>query len=381
MPPQELITRKNALTGNVVAFCRFLRTKGFVIGPAEEADALKALEVLAPFEQAEYFQLCLRTALVRSLKDTLIFDELFTQYWRELDKAVNSKRKDQQQEKKKKKPNPAASLKALKSWLYNEETQDTEELATYSAHEVLSKKDFSTIPEEELWEVLQLIRLIAKAMISKINRRYQKANSARQLDLRRTLRQNMRRGGEIMELFHRKPKKNKQQIILICDVSKSMDLYTKFLVQFIYAFQNAYRRIETFVFSTSLHRVTQQLKEQDFHLALEQLATEVPDWSGGTKIGAALGQFREQYAGKLLNGKTFVLILSDGWDTGETDELARSMQHIQQKARKVIWLNPLAGRPGFEPTVKGMEAAMPYIDVFASAHNVESLRKLAREFR
>lgn len=381
MPQQDLITRKNALTGNVVAFCRFLREKGFVIGPAEEADALLALEALAPFEQPDYFQLCLRTALARSLKDTLQFDKLFTQYWRELDKAINSKRKDQQKEKAKNKANKAPSLNVLKNWLYNKDTNETEELASYSANEVLTKKDFSTIPKEELWEVMQLIKLIAKNMVSKLNRRHEKTNSSHKLDLRRTLRQNMRQGGEIMNLFFQKPKKNKQQIILICDVSKSMDLYSKFLIQFIYAFQNAYRRIETFVFSTSLHRVTQQLKEQDFHQALHQMADEVPDWSGGTNIGAALQDFCTEYSSKLLNGKTFVLILSDGWDTGDTANLEASMQHIQAKAKKVIWLNPLAGNPDFEATAKGMEAAMPYIDIFASAHNIDSLRAIAKSFR
>ena len=380
MSQQELITRKNALSGNIVAFCRFLRQKGFVIGPAEEADALRAMEVLAPYEQPEYFRLCLRTTLVRSLKDASLFDELFRQYWRELDKAVNSKRKDQQQQQQKQKSGTAPSLNALKSWLYNKETEETEALATYSAQEVLTQKDFSLIPEEELWEVLQLIRQIAKSMVSKLNRRYEKAKSHSQLDLRRTLRQNMRSGGEIMELFYRKPKKNKQQIVLLCDVSKSMDLYSKFLIQFIFAFQNAYRRIETFVFSTSLHRVTKQLKEQEFQQALQQLSEEVPDWSGGTRIGAALHTFCEEHAQRLLNGKTFVLILSDGWDTGEPHLLEGSMQVIQSRAKKVIWLNPLAGNPDYQPSAKGMEVAMPYIDLFVSAHNIESLRALARQF-
>ena len=157
-----------------------------------------------------------------------------------------------------------------------------------------------------------------------------------------------------------------------------MNLYSKFLIQFLYAFQNAYRRIETFVFSTSLYRISTQLKEQDFHLALSRVAEEVPGWSGGTNIGKAFDQFCIQYSTKFLNNKTIIIILSDGWDTGETSLLEQSMKHIHSRARKVIWLNPLAGNPGFQPSVRGMQAALPYIDVFASAHNVESLRAIAR---
>jgi hypothetical protein len=381
MDAQELIVRKTAISENIVAFCRYLRQHGFVIGPAEEAEALRAIEVLAPYEQPEYFQLCLRTVLIRSLKDLQQFDDLFQQYWRELDKAVNSKRKDQNSPSQKKKKQNKPSLNALKNWLYNKPAEETEEIAIYSANEVLTKQDFSLIPEEDLWEVMQLIQLIAKSMANQLNRRYEKAKQTGALDLYRTLRINMRRGGEIMDLCYRKPKKNKQQIVLLCDVSKSMDLYSKFLIQFIYAFQNAYRRIETFVFSTSLYRVSQQLKEQDFHLALRQMADEVPGWSGGTNIGKSLDTFCKQYSSKLLNNKTFVIILSDGWDTGDTELLEKSMQQINAKAKKVIWLNPLAGNPDFEPTVQGMQAAMPYIDVFASAHNIDSLRNIARQFR
>ena len=381
MVQDELIIRKNSISENVVAFCRFLRQKGFLIGPAEEAEALQALEVLAPYEKPAFFQLCLRTTLVRSLKDLEKFDDLFTQYWRELDRAVNSKRKDQQEQRPKQKKQNQPSLNALKNWLYNKEAQETEEIAVYSANEVITKKDFSLIPEEDLWEVMQLIRLIAKTLASKLNRRYQKSKSTGQLDLYRTLRINLRRGGEIVELRKRKPKKNKQQIVLLCDVSKSMDLYSKFLIQFIYAFQNTYRRIETFVFSTNLSRVSQQLKEQDFHLALNRMADEVPGWSGGTNIGRSLNTFCEDYASKMLNNKTLVIILSDGWDTGETDLLELSMQTIHKRARKVLWLNPLAGNPNFSPSAKGMQAAMPYIDVFASAHNIDSLRTTARHLR
>lgn len=375
----DIIQRHTELSANILAFCRFLRRKGFALGPAEEADALRALEALTPFGNPEAFRLTLRAALTRSRSQQLAFDELYAQYFRELDKALNSKRKEGAPEKKAGKKQPQPSLQALKSWLHgNRQQEDTTELATYSAGETLTRKDFSAFTEDELGEVVRVIHLIARSLALRFSRRKAKSKTPAGLDLRRTLRLNLRRGGEILDLAFRKPQRHRQQIVLLCDVSKSMDLYSRFLVQFIFAFQNAYRRIETFVFSTSLHRVTRQLKQRDYHSALEDLADAVPGWSGGTRIGESLHTFVEQYAGKLLNRQTIVIILSDGWDTGDARLLADSMRKIHGKAAKVIWLNPLAGSPDYRAEVKGMQAALPFIDVFASAHNVESLRQIVK---
>ena len=377
---QELITRKTALSANLVSFCRYLRSNGFSLGPAEEADALKALTVV-PFADPETFRLTLRAVLPRSLALQEKFDELYITYWREWEKAVDSKIKEGEGEQgkshvKKQGQNNQPSLQALKNWLYGEPSEEEAELAAYSGTQVLTRKDFSAFSEEEKEEVLLLIARMARTLATKYNRRFQPSHSHRNFDLRRTMRQNMRQGGEIMHLAYKKRKIQKLRLVMLCDVSKSMDLYSRFLVQFIYSFQTAYQHIETFVFSTSLHRVTHQLREREFEKALENLRDSVNNWSGGTNIGESLATFVDEYGKRLLGSQTVVLILSDGWDTGETDLLAESMQIIQRKSAKVVWLNPLAGNPHFEPTVKGMEAALPFIDVFAPAHNVESLREV-----
>lgn len=381
MPTHDLITRKTALSGNIVAFCRFLRQKGFGIGPTEEADALLALEIMAPFNNPGAFQLTLRATLCRTLSQQIQFEELYAQYWRELQKAVDSKveddKKPDNQPPQNKQQQP--SLQALKSWLYgNHQSEEEQEMATYSPGAALGKKDFSAFTEDELQEVMRIVQILARSLALKPSRRKAKSKSGGQLDLRRTLRQNMRQGGEILDLAFVKPKQHRQKIVLICDVSRSMDLYSRFLIQFMYAFQTSFRRIETFVFSTSLFRITNQLLERDFTTALDRLSEEVSGWSSGTRIGESLDTFCQHYARRLLNKQTIVLLLSDGWDTGDTDLLAHSMKTIQRKAAKVIWLNPLAGSPNYEPTVKGMQAALPYIDVFAAAHNVESLREVVR---
>lgn len=377
---RELITRKTALSGNIIAFCRFLRQHSFGIGPSEEADALLALEIMAPFNDPETFQLTLRTTLCRTLSQQLKFDELYQHYWRELQKAVDSKVVDDEKSGKQASKNnqQQPALQALKNWLYgNHQSEEEQEMATYSPGATLGKKDFSAFTEDELQEVLRIVQILARSLALKPSRRKEKSKRG-QLDLRRTLRQNMRRGGEILDLAFVKPKQHRQKIVLICDVSRSMDLYSRFLIQFMYAFQTSFRRMETFVFSANLFRITNQLMQRDFKTALDKLSDEIPGWSGGTRIGESLDSFCQNYARKLLNKQTIVLILSDGWDTGDTDLLSDSMKIIQKKAAKVVWLNPLAGSPNYEPTVKGMQAALPYIDVFAAAHNVESLRKVVQ---
>ena len=257
-------------------------------------------------------------------------------------------------------------------------SDEQQELAAYSIGENLSEKDFSSIPKDDLNEVMQIIKEMSKSMAVSTNRRHIKANNHKQFDLRNTIRKNLKRGGELIEIAYKKPKKNRLKLVMLCDVSKSMDLYSAFLIQFVYAFQSVYQNIETFVFSNSIHRITNELKNKTFDEAMSELSQQVIGWSGGTQIGLSFLDFNDNFSNQLLDKQTIVLILSDGWDTGETEILKDSMQNIQKKARKIIWLNPLAGNPNYTPTVQGMSAAMPFIDIFASVHNVESLKKIGK---
>jgi len=188
----------------------------------------------------------------------------------------------------------------------------------------------------------------------------------------------MRCGGELIDIVHHKPQKNRVKLVLLCDVSRSMELYAAFLLQFMYAFQQVYRRMETFVFSTSLQRITPLLKQKNFREALHLLGSEQSGWSSGTRIGESLETFVKDYAKNMIDSKTIVIILSDGWDTGNLESLKNSMAYLHNKSKKLIWLNPLAGYPGFQPDVAGMKTAMDYIDVFAPVHNAESFRRLSK---
>lgn len=368
----------------MVAFSRFLRAKGIPVGPDREAYALKALAEISIGDE-EQFYLALRSIFPQNRKQLREFDELYVKYWKELAKAVDSKIKDDakesEQKKKKNKQNGEAAFEALKNWLNGNRQPEQEELASYSLGESLSQKDFGSYTDEDLYEARRIIRILVQRMAKTISRRYEPARSGGQLDLRRVLRNNFRKGEEIVDLYYRRPVRNKIRLVLLCDVSKSMELYSRFWVQFMYAFQNLYQSIETFVFSTKLCRITEDLKEMEYAQALENLSERVPNWSGGTDIGAVLREFMQEYALRKLNSRTIVLIVSDGMDMGEGEELAENMERIRRKARRVIWLNPLAGSPDFRPEVKALKAVLPHLDLHAPAHNLDSLKRVVEQLR
>ena len=368
-----MINRKTSLTGNIVQFCQFLRQKGFAAGVEEEATVLQGLQFIN-YSSPSIFHLALKTTLCKNKTQLEEFDELFDEYWKQIDKAVNSKLK---QEPKKKPGAQPASLQALKTWLHGNRNDETVETAIYSHHEKLSHKDFSAVPENEVEELMQIIRAMARRLAAKTSRRYKFSRNNDMPDLRQTLRKSLRRGGELLDLAYRKPKQNRTKILLLCDTSKSMELYTVFLLQFMYAFQRVFRRMETFVFGTSLKRITPFLREQKFHAALHMLENE-NDWMGGTRIGECLQLFAKNYGKKMLDSKTIVIIVSDGWDKGNMDILRQSMTYIKTKSNKIIWLNPLAGFANYKPESTGMQTAMPFIDVFAPVHNVVSLQRLSK---
>ena len=375
---------RRELSANLVGFCRHLRQNGLRSGMEEQMDALRALKEV-DLEHASAFRMALLTTLAKSAQEQEIFDEHFHSFWYVWESAENL-----HQRFKAKKEEPAAvevgtrqkkqSFVSLNDWLGVTETVEEEkEAAGYSPFETDSERDFSTFQAEELTEVMRLINEIGKTLATRFSRRTMNSKNRGLIDLRRTMRLSLRRGGEILDLAHYQRRRQRLKLVLLCDVSKSMDLYSHFLIQFIYAFQCVYRRIETFVFSTSLHRITESLHKEELQDALDQLSGTVPDWSGGTKIGVSLEQFVGKYGLKLVDSQTVVLIISDGWDTGEVDLLENNMRFLQKHARNVIWLNPLKGSPGYEPTTRGMQVALPHVDIFASAHNLNSLRKLVRQ--
>ncbi len=368
-------SRKTSLSANIIQFCRFLRLKGFTSGMDEESTALQALQLI-DFGNSKTFFEALKAVLCRNREQVETFGDLYNEYWKKLDLEMDSKEKIKEIKKSNHKQN--GSFKSLKSWLYGNHNNETEETATYSTAERFVEKDFSAIHDDENEEIKKSIKALAKRLAAKLSHRYEQSPDIFLPDIRRTLRKNLRRGGELLDIVHKRPKPNRSKLVVICDVSRSMELYTVFLIQFMFAVQQVYRRLETFIFSTSLKRVTSDLRKRSFSDVKHLLGNENLGWGAGTRIGESLNLFVEQFGRKLIDSGTIVIIMSDGWDTGELDKLETSMQYIHSRAKKVIWLNPLSGFEGYKPEVAGMLTALPYIDVFAPVHNLESLRQLGR---
>ena len=363
-----------SLSARIVRFCRLLRSEGVGLGPGEQADALRA--AMLALHDRRRFRTALRAATAKTRAEQELFDACYASYWE--DQAAFTDDDAGHGEAvlpPARLPQRARQAAQFAADLAADSGRELS-AAAYSPQQVPAHTDFAQLSAEEMEHITELLLLIGRQLARSLSRRYAPAIRGSRLDLRRTLRAGLR-SGELLELALLQRRRRRLKLALICDVSKSMDLYSRFLLQFMFAFQRAYRRIETFVFSTNLHRVTDQLRGRNLKLALDLLAATVPEWAGGTRIGASLHQYLEQYGRTALDRRTVVAILSDGWDTGDIELLGASMEEIQRRAALVIWLNPLLGNPDYRPQTRGMQAALPFVDVFAAAHNAASLRHLA----
>lgn len=377
-----LIKRQTSLPAHAIQFGRYLRDNGFEIGPKEVLDLLEAFQLHVPQSIGEQQHLY-KAIWVKNRRQYILFDELYESYWKELSRAEDSKTtnlEDKQKKSPQSKSN-APSLHALKNWLYGGRIEEKEEVAYYSAFEVLGQKDFAKFDTSEHRALLEIIRLIAKRLANKPNRRYTKSKASKVIDLKSTIQQSLKNGGTIDQLIFKKQQTRKVNIILLCDVSKSMELYSKFLIEFMYSFQQVVQQLKTFAFSTQLVSLSQILRDGNYDQALLTLSEQVPQWSGGTRIGSSLESFKTKYGNRLLNKDSIVVIVSDGWDTGDLDILEESMRYLHKKSHQLIWLNPLAGNPNYNPETKAMQLCLPHIDIFTAIHNLDSLKAVAKLLR
>jgi uncharacterized protein with von Willebrand factor type A (vWA) domain len=251
------------------------------------------------------------------------------------------------------------------------------EVATYSRAEVLRHKDFEALTEEEMREVRRLIAAMRIPAARRRSRRYRRGGSAR-IDLRRLLRTSLRFDGEPMLLSWRSPRIKPRPLVLLCDISGSMERYTRVVLNFAYAAQRGAERVEAFVFATRLTRITRHLRGQDPNVALDRVLRSVDDWSGGTRIGESIETFNRQFARRVLGHGATVLVISDGWDRGDPADLRTAVARLQRACHRLIWMSPLLGTPDYEPLTIGLQAALPYVDDFVPAHNLANLEALSR---
>ena len=247
----------------------------------------------------------------------------------------------------------------------------------YSATEALRHKDFAHLTPRELAEMRRLLAALAFTPPLRRLRRSEAARGGPLLDLRRVARRNLRYGGEVLVLPRRRRKQRPRPLALLCDVSGSMDRYTRLLLRFLHATTQGLEGVETFVFGTRLTRITHQLRLRDPDRALDEVTRDVLDFAGGTRIGEAIATFNRRWARRVLGRGAIAVIISDGWDRGDPALLAAEMAHLQRSCHLLVWLNPLLGLEGYQPLTRGMSAALPYVDLFLPAHNLASLDALA----
>jgi hypothetical protein len=375
----DSIQQPGVTTTTIVEFCRFARDKGLPAGVQGTLDALEATVALGvDSEQALKFGL--RSVLCSSKDDWDLFEECFKTFW----KGAGPERFSVRTTHREREGSSGATRRdqsSLMSTGSGDDVLSEEEgnlaLAGASAHERLSKADISTLPQNDLAMLEQIALRLFKQMSRRLQRRRRIGTLRGQVDLRRTIRRSISRGGEPINLRYRERKLRPHRLVTLLDISGSMSPYSLFLVKFLYALQKHFQRVDTFLFSTSLVEITSLLRAP-LRGALQALSQQPAGWSGGTNIGGSLREFNQLHSRKLRSGNTSFLILSDGWDTGEPGALAAELSAVKRRVRRLIWLNPLLGLKDYQPITSGMRAALPHIDVFAPAHNLESLLALER---
>jgi uncharacterized protein with von Willebrand factor type A (vWA) domain len=363
------------------AFARLLHDAGLEAGPRRLTDAARALNHIDLKREID-FRNALRAVLVGRKEDIPTFEAAFDIFWAPPDPRVTAGMIPGRNRALRMSPERANAwshaLGLNRSQMSREQEERTVPATSsgYSAEELLRQKDFDEMSWEETEQVRRLLEQAPWRVAERRTRRMRPGRSGR-IDLRRSARHAIRSSGELIQLFRRKPRMRRRPLVLICDVSGSMERYSRLLMIFAYAIARR-EDLEAFVFSTRLTRITRQLRQRDLDKSLDAVSKGVHDFSGGTRIGDALADFNRHWARRVLGHGAVVLIVSDGWDRGDPELLKAELIHLRRSAHRLIWLNPLIGSSGYQPLTRGMAAALPYCDDFLAAHNVQALDDLGR---
>ncbi len=387
---QEVLDRAligSALLKRIITFCRLLRAVGIEVTISRMLDFCRSLQFIDPTRREDFYHAA-RANLLSSQEDMELFQQVFFLFWRNKDDlpaddlCEGASTPEEMLEQEIRQLTGGEAWDSAEKWIRKENDLPQETpVPSYSPDEIFTHKDFGTLQEEEVVLMQKVIAQVARKLATVLSRRYSMQMSGPYPDLRRTWRRSLRHGGEIIDLATKQRKIKKAKLVLLCDVSGSMDYYSRFLLHFIYGMQRELRGIETLVFSTRLTRITNLLRRRGLDEGLRELARRVHDWSGGTNIGACLHTFNHQLARKLIGPKTITLIMSDGWDRGDPQVLSEEMARLSRQSYRLIWLNPLLGSPNYQPICQGMQAALPYMDYFLPVHNLESLIALGKMLR
>ncbi len=395
------VERGERLLYRLTEFGRLLWEVGINVGPRQMLDLAETLDYIDVTDQLDFYD-ALKCSLLSRHEQESIFNQMFDYFWFRRDKQGKKdnapgtvKREERQMrlppsERKRlaEHLNTSEMRKELRAEMRETErrrkqedrNQDDDNDDTgnpqgtaYSAIERLTKKDFENFTWDEVQEAKKLMSEMRWNLGMRRTRRKAPVRSGSYPDMRRIVRRNLKYGAELLELTWREIKYKPRPLVIICDISGSMSLYSRLLLHFIHTISNGLMNVEAFVFGTRLTRITRQLKKRDVDDAVRDVSKTVQDWSGGTRIGDALHFFNHRWARRVLGRGAVVLVISDGWDRGDASVLQVEMDRLQHSCHRLIWLNPLLGSPDYRPLTIGMKTALPFIDDFLPAHNLDSL--------
>ncbi len=374
LDPREGRGPLNDVTRIAVGFGSLLRKCGIALPISSTLAFREALTTLG-VERRDHVYWAGRSTLIHRPEDLPLFDKAFAVFWEQRTGSTAEE----------------AVAEPLRITIATDAPEDEEDQNSadedsahepsidlrFSAAEVLRSKDFASYTPEEMalsQQLMSRIRLVSTPRNSL--RLTASSGRAPRPDLRRTVRASLRAGGEPMRRHWREPGVKPRRLVLLLDVSGSMDPYARALVRFVHAAVAGRQRVEAFALGTRLTRLTRELSSRDPDTALSQAAARVPDWNGGTRLGEGIGRFNDEWGQRGMARGAVVVIMSDGWDRGDPQMLSEQMQRLRRVAHRVIWVNPLKVTPGYAPLARGMAAALPHLDAFVEGHSIAAMEEL-----
>jgi uncharacterized protein len=363
---------------DVVGFGRALRAAGLMVGIGQLETFACALELIPRLCRRDVY-LAARATLVSRRDDLAVFEDTFA-HWFDAGARTAAARKMPTAPRHDRAHVHTAlgSFMAEKAAAADPEIAVSDQVKTASHMERLQRKDFARCSDAEREEIARMMRSLRLQLTLRRSLRRVRARRGPHLDLAAILRSWLRRGGAIVELPRRRRKLKRRPLVVLADISGSMELYSRLLLQFLHAVSHQHRSTETFVFGTRITRITGQLQVRDLDVALDRAGAQISDYAGGTRIGDCLRVFNRSHARRVLQRGAVVLVISDGLDTGVPAALAAEVAALRGRSHRLIWLNPLLGGTGYQPITGGMAAALPHIDDFLPVRNLASLQVLAR---
>ena len=363
---------------NLLYFIDALRRAGISISVEQSIEVSQALELINLGSRQQVYY-AMRGVLIKRKEDLLLFNQLFNLFWSspkaKMQRGQSARRVMRRQELEPQRLS-IATLMAQKAGQSDPQLDLADKAGSFSATEMLQQKEFSSLTPGELATVKRLIRAMEWQVSLRQTRRYEADRQGNQLDLRQVMRSSAKYDGIPLNLTWKSRKIKPRPIVVLADISGSMERYSRLLLQFCYSVTRGLKDVECFVFGTRLSRITPQLQIKNIDRAIAEAGRAVVDWSGGTRIGDSLHTFNHHWGRRVLRRGAIVMIISDGWERGDVSVLKREMRYLQHRCHRLIWLNPLLGKETYQPRVEGMAAALPFVDDFLPIHNLQSLEAL-----